>query len=83
MTGLDYAHHRNAVIGISTADGYRGKGYGGEAINWALHWAFQHGGLHRVSKGAFSFNHNALRLYRRLGFVDEDREREAIYYRGA
>ncbi|KAI3173135.1 hypothetical protein DTO046C5_3482 [Penicillium roqueforti] len=83
LTGLDYAHHRNAVIGISTADGYRGKGYGGEAINWALHWAFQHGGLHRVSKGAFSFNHNALRLYRRPGFVDEGREREAIYYRRA
>ncbi|KAJ5795995.1 uncharacterized protein N7518_004535 [Penicillium psychrosexuale] len=100
LTGPDYAHHRNAMIGISIADGFRGKGYGGETINWALDWAFQHGGLHRVlmaylttlclkrgkqlvSIGAFSFNHNALRLYRKLGFVDEGREREAIYYRRA
>ena len=83
LTGPDYAHHRNAMIGISLADGFRGKGYGGEAINWALDWAFQHLGLHRVAIGAFSFNHNALKLYRKLGFVDEGREREAVYYRRA
>ncbi|KAJ5237141.1 hypothetical protein N7489_007232 [Penicillium chrysogenum] len=81
VTGPGYAHHRNAMIGISLADGFRGKGYGGEAINWALDWAFQHLGLHRVSIGAFSFNHDALKLYRKLGFVDEGREREAVYHR--
>ncbi|CAG8892153.1 unnamed protein product [Penicillium egyptiacum] len=83
VAGPNYAHHRNATIGISLADGFRGKGYGGEAINWALDWAFQHLGLHRVSIDAFSFNHNALKLYRKLGFVDEGREREAVYHRRA
>ncbi|KAJ5365969.1 hypothetical protein N7517_008855 [Penicillium concentricum] len=82
-TGPDHAHHRNAMIVISLADGFRGKGYGGEAINWALDWAFQHVGLHRVTIGAFSFNHDALKLYRKLGFVDEGREREAVYHRRA
>ncbi|KGO77563.1 Acyl-CoA N-acyltransferase [Penicillium italicum] len=81
--GPNDAHHRNAMIGISLVDGFRGNGYGGEAINWALDWAFQHAGLHRVSICAFSFNHNALKLYRKLGFVDEGREREAIYHRRA
>ncbi|KAJ6138919.1 hypothetical protein N7471_005405 [Penicillium samsonianum] len=83
VAGPTQAHHRNATIGISLADGFRGKGYGGEAINWALDWAFQHAGLHRVSIGALSFNHNALKLYRKLGFVDEGRERESVYYRRA
>jgi L-amino acid N-acyltransferase YncA len=76
--GPEYAHHRGATLAISLTDGYRGQGYGGEAINWALDWAFQQAGLHRVSLGAFSFNHNALHLYRKLGFVEEGREREAV-----
>ncbi|KAJ5513666.1 Acyl-CoA N-acyltransferase [Penicillium fimorum] len=83
LTGSGYSHHRNAMIGISLVDGYRGKGYGGEAINWALDWGFQHAALHRITIGGFSFNHNALKLYRKLGFVDEGREREAIYHRRA
>lgn len=73
-------HHRCAMLGISLADGFRGQGYGGEAINWALDWAFQHAGLHRVSLCAFSFNLNALKLYKKLGFVEEGREREALYH---
>ncbi|KAJ5189113.1 Acyl-CoA N-acyltransferase [Penicillium cf. griseofulvum] len=80
LTGTGYDHHRNAMIGISLIDGYRGKGYGGEAINWALDWGFQHAALHRIAIGGFSFNENALRLYRKLGFVDEGREREAVYH---
>lgn len=83
LDGSNGTHHRNAMIGISLADGFRGKGYGGEAIDWALDWAFQHAGLHRVSIGAFSYNPNALKLYRKLGFVDEGREREAVYHRRA
>ncbi|KAF7520322.1 hypothetical protein PCG10_009241 [Penicillium crustosum] len=83
VTGPSGTHHRNAMIGISLADGFRGKGYGGEAINWALDWAFQHAGLHRVSIGTFSYNPNALKLYKKLGFVEEGREREALYHRRA
>ncbi|KAF4762582.1 hypothetical protein N7455_001622 [Penicillium solitum] len=83
LTGPNATHHRNAMIGISLADGFRGKGYGGEAINWALDWAFQHAGLHRVSIGTFSYNPNALKLYKKLGFVEEGREREALYHRRA
>ncbi|KAL4737894.1 acyl-CoA N-acyltransferase [Aspergillus similis] len=73
-------HHRSASLGISLAPEYRGLGYGGEAINWALDWAFQHAGLHRVKIEAFSYNENALKLYRKLGFVEEGRQRECIYH---
>jgi GNAT superfamily N-acetyltransferase len=70
-------HHRHATVSINIIAPYRGKGYGGEAINWALDWGFRRAGLHRISIGAFSYNSNALHLYRKLGFVEEGREREA------
>ncbi|OKL60331.1 hypothetical protein UA08_04192 [Talaromyces atroroseus] len=74
------AQHRNATLGISLVEEFRGKGYGGEAINWALDWAFFAAGLHRVSLECFSFNTNAYKLYKKLGFVEEGRQREVMYY---
>ncbi|OGE52487.1 hypothetical protein PENARI_c010G09934 [Penicillium arizonense] len=80
ILGQETSHHRNLTLGISLAPGFRGKGYGGEAINWALDWAFRYAGVHRVGLSTFSYNENALKLYRKLGFVEEGREREAIYH---
>jgi RimJ/RimL family protein N-acetyltransferase len=77
-----HRHHRNTNIGISIASEYQGKGYGSEAIKWILNWAFQMAGLHRVGIGGFSYNQGALRLYERLGFVYEGREREGVWYDG-
>ncbi|KAJ5747009.1 uncharacterized protein N7511_008705 [Penicillium nucicola] len=79
--GPETSHHRNVMLGISLASDFRGKGYGGEAINWGLDWAFLHAGLHRVGLAAFSYNESAVRLYRKLGFVQDGREREAVYHR--
>jgi RimJ/RimL family protein N-acetyltransferase len=80
ILGQETSHHRNLTLGISLAPGFRGKGYGGEAINWGLDWAFRYAGVHRVGLSTFSYNENAIKLYRKLGFVEEGREREAIYH---
>src|SRR5512140_1408937 len=53
------AHHRQATLGIALAQEHRGKGYGPEAINWLLDWAFLRVGLHRVQLICFSFNERA------------------------
>ncbi|KAK0615858.1 acyl-CoA N-acyltransferase [Bombardia bombarda] len=76
----DGPHHRNMLLGITIGDGYRGKGYGGEAINWALDWGFMRAGLHRIGLGCFSYNPAGLKLYRKLGFVEEGRERESVLF---
>ena len=76
------AHHRRADIGISILAPYRGQGYGTEAIKWILGWGFWYAALHRISIGCFSFNDGARRLYERLGFVTEGRQREALWYAG-
>ncbi|KAJ4393551.1 hypothetical protein N0V93_002763 [Gnomoniopsis smithogilvyi] len=73
-------HHRSCTLGIMIASAHQGKGYGTEAINWALDWSFRVAGMHAVRLSCFSFNERAARLYQRLGFVKEGVTREAYYY---
>ncbi|KAF2267190.1 acyl-CoA N-acyltransferase [Lojkania enalia] len=75
-------HHRNTELAIDILPMYQAHGYGGEAIRWALHYAFHLVGLHRVTIRAFEWNEGALRLYERLGFVVEGRQREALWHEG-
>lgn len=78
----DQLHHRNASISLDIAASHQRKGFGSEAIAWALQWAFQISGLHRVSIESISYNEGATRLYERLGFTPEGRSREAVYFDG-
>ena len=78
--GSEALHHRAADMGFALGPEYRGKGYGSEAINWAVDWGFLRAGLHRVGLQAFGCNPAALRLYKKLGFVEEGREREALLF---
>lgn len=74
------AHNRNASIGIAISSQYQGKGYGREALTWGLDWAFRHGNLHSVSISTASFNTRAAKLYRDIGFVEEGRRRQVIWF---
>ena len=38
--------------------------------------------FHRIALGVFEFNARAQAVYRKVGFVDEGREREAYYQDG-
>lgn len=69
-------HHRFTEIGIDIAKPYQGKGYGSEAIEWILEWAFMAAGLHRVAIRCFAYNDGARRLCIRLGFKEESVVRE-------
>jgi RimJ/RimL family protein N-acetyltransferase len=72
-------HHRSCTLGIMIAAPHQGKGYGTEAIKWALDWAFRAANMHVVRLGCFSFN-PAARLYDRLGFVRDGVDRDFYYY---
>ncbi|KAI1760168.1 GNAT family acetyltransferase [Hypoxylon sp. FL1150] len=76
------AHHRWTDISIDVAREHRGKGYGAEAIRWALWYSFQITGLHRVQLGAFSVNGGAMKLYEKLGFQEEGRQRNWMWFNG-
>jgi RimJ/RimL family protein N-acetyltransferase len=78
----DNVHHRWTEVGIDILPAYQGKGYGGEAIQWALDYAFRLAGLHRVKIRALGWNEGAVRLYQKLGFKLEGTEREAYWHQG-
>ena len=56
----------------------RHQGYGTEAIELLLRYAFEELGLNRVGLSAFEFNGEAIAAYEKLGFVVEGRYRQAI-----
>ena len=69
------------AIGIGEPD-FRGKGYGTDALNLAVGFAFRELNLHRVGLTVISYNAAAIRAYERVGFVQEGVRREAIHRDG-
>ncbi|GAB6841491.1 RimJ/RimL family protein N-acetyltransferase [Methylorubrum rhodinum] len=70
----------NLAIGIDDP-AFLGRGYGTEAIRLALGHVFG-SGLHRVSLRVLATNTRAIACYRKCGFIDEGREREAALIDG-
>ncbi len=68
---------RCASLRLSMRPAYRGRGYGTEAIELVLGFAFDGLGLHRVELEALSINHRAMSLYENIGFRTEGRRRDA------
>ncbi|KAI1399304.1 putative GNAT family acetyltransferase [Hypoxylon fuscum] len=77
-----HAHHRWTDVSIDIAKKYRREVYEDEAIRRGLWYSFQMAGLHRVQLGVFSFNEGALKLYEKLGFKEEGRQREMMWFNG-
>jgi RimJ/RimL family protein N-acetyltransferase len=69
------------AIGIGEPD-FRGKGYGTDALDLAVSFAFRELNLHRVGLTVISYNARAIRAYERVGFVQEGVRREAIHRDG-
>ncbi|MEX0285643.1 MAG: GNAT family N-acetyltransferase [Paracoccaceae bacterium] len=74
---------RNArlAIGILDADSL-GQGLGTEAMRVIAAHAFGDMGLHRLSLRVLAFNERAIAAYRKVGFVDEGRERQSACIAG-
>ncbi|KAK3179212.1 hypothetical protein K4F52_009332 [Lecanicillium sp. MT-2017a] len=69
---------RATSVSMAIADDYQGRGYGREALNWALDWAFGYGDFHRVELTTGEYNDRAVHLYKSIGFVEEGRKRKAF-----
>ncbi|KAJ5815222.1 GNAT family acetyltransferase [Penicillium riverlandense] len=77
-----FIQNRSTNFGISIVPEHQGNGYGPEAISWLLDWCFLTAGLHRVELGVFEWNERARKIYERLGFVAEGRQRESLWKDG-
>lgn len=56
----------------------RHRGYGTQAMEQLLRYAFETLGLNRIGLSVFEFNEEAISAYEKLGFVTEGRLRSAI-----
>ncbi|MGH7642166.1 MAG: GNAT family N-acetyltransferase [Candidatus Dormibacteria bacterium] len=74
--------HGWITVGIGEAAD-RGQGFGREALQLALRFAFHELGLRRLSLDVISDNGPAIALYRGVGFQEEGRMRERVIRDGA
>lgn len=75
--------NQTAWLGIGIGDPeYRSKGYGTDAMQLALNYAFYELNLYRVSLGVFSYNPRAIRVYEKVGFQHEGRMRAVLFRDG-
>lgn len=75
--------HGTATIGIFIGEEkYRGKGIGKEVIDLLLDYGFNYLRLHNIDLAVFSFNENAIKCYKALGFKEYGRRRECYYLDG-
>ncbi|GAF21966.1 MULTISPECIES: GNAT family N-acetyltransferase [Shouchella] len=82
LIGIDYKN-RNAECILDIGEKSKwGKGYGTEALSLLLTYAFYELNLHRLSLRVFSTNEKAIHLYKKVGFVQEGRIKEAVFRNG-
>jgi RimJ/RimL family protein N-acetyltransferase len=77
------AKDRCATFAIMLGPEHQNRGLGTDAIEVAIRFGFHELGLHRIGLGVYGFNRRAIAAYRKAGFVDEGRRRQAIYRSGA
>jgi RimJ/RimL family protein N-acetyltransferase len=70
--------NRGAMLGIVIGEkDYWSKGYGVDATRLLLEYAFNLLNLNSVMLGVFAFNERAIACYRRVGFREIGRRRQA------
>lgn len=83
--GIQEVSHtfQRAEIGLFIGDEEnRGKGYGKEVLSLLLEYCFDTLNMHNVMLKVFSFNERAIHTYKRVGFKEIGRRREAYYAKG-
>jgi RimJ/RimL family protein N-acetyltransferase len=69
-------------LGYWVAPDYQGQGYGTEAVELVVGYAFDQLGLRRLSARVIAFNEPSVRLLERVGFVREGTRRETAFVDG-
>ena len=83
MKGFDW-RNRSAQVGISIGESdHWGHGYGTEAMQIALRYAFLELNLHRIELEVIATNERAVRSYEKVGFQREALKRQVLFRDGA
>jgi RimJ/RimL family protein N-acetyltransferase len=78
LMGIEWTHGTGKLhLGIGDPND-RGKGYGTEALQMLLRYAFDELNLYRLAASTVEYNTGAIRFFERAGFVVEVRRRQAV-----
>ena len=70
------------VVGIFLGLEYCGQGYGADAMQVLMRFAFEEMNVNKVQLDVFSNNERAICCYLKLGFMEEGRLRQTVFRRG-
>lgn len=73
---------RKVTLRLLVAPEQQSQGYGTAALRLLARFCFAELGLHRLGLVVRADNQRAIGVYRRLGFVEEGRERDALWSAG-
>jgi len=84
LARMDEIDHQNRSIriGADIAKEFRGQGLGTQTYNLLLRYCFDFLNMHRVWLAVMNTNAIALGLYKKMGFREEGRQRDAIFRNG-
>jgi RimJ/RimL family protein N-acetyltransferase len=75
------ARNAELYVYIGVAE-YREKGYGSEAIEALVEFAFERLNLHRVFVRVFEYNERGMKSFKKCGFVEEGVLKEQVFRDG-
>ncbi len=76
------SHEQYATMGIYLGKEYRHQGYGKEAMELLIEYAFSVLRLNAIHLEVFSYNTHAIEVYQKMGFVECGRWHQARYHLG-
>ncbi|HHT7187284.1 TPA: N-acetyltransferase family protein [Bacillus cereus] len=76
---LDRLRHAG-TMGMGIKEAYCNQGIGTKLIEFLIRWAKGQEGLEKICLGVVSINDRAIKVYKRMGFVEEGRQRKQIKY---
>ncbi|KAE9403817.1 acyl-CoA N-acyltransferase [Gymnopus androsaceus JB14] len=74
--------NRDAMLGLGFLPEFWGRGYASEVVRFIVDYAFQQLALHRVTLRVYGNNAAAIRVYNKVGFVQEVVQRKANWIDG-
>ncbi|GAB6442734.1 MULTISPECIES: GNAT family N-acetyltransferase [Bacillus] len=76
---LDRLRHAG-TMGMGIKEAYCNQGIGTKLIEFLIRWVKGQEGLEKICLGVVSINDRAIKVYKRMGFVEEGRQRNQIKY---
>lgn len=79
LIDIDYKNQKAELTIIIGEKSHQRKGYGKEALNLLIKFAFEEMNLKKIKASVFTDNNNAIKMYENCGFVKEGVFKEELF----